>query len=229
MGGGITSFIGGVWANVRGSNLSSLGLVILAIFLFGWGAYIAWSKEHTKFQEEEARNGKPEINCTITAGYINPASTAYKEDDKTVILEGSVVVLEVVLENLRHVPTTITGKELIFTEDNGEKYAGKWVEFVWAPYVTKENVPTQMVNYWEPPIELAITPAKPLEYAKPKKCWIRFFMDNVPAKAYSGSRVELRIRDGTGIWWPFKTLMPFKLGEMHEQVGLSPNNVNMRL
>jgi hypothetical protein len=55
MGSGLASFLGSVYSNVHGSSLASGGLIILAVFLFGWGAYIAWSREHTERTNTETQ------------------------------------------------------------------------------------------------------------------------------------------------------------------------------
>ncbi len=224
MGSGLVSLF---WLVFGTANSPTLAVVFIAsVVVFCWGAYDAWANTDRLLLDEKAKNGKPEIKCTINAGYITQVLNTYQQDGKTTVIEDSVVVLEVVLENLRGVPTTILGKELIFTDSNtGEKYAGRWVEFMYACSVLQEPVPGQMGVYFEYPIEILITTERPLEYAKPKKCWIRFFMENVPARDYSGVRVELRLQDGTGQWWTFKTLMPLKFGKMREDKGKLANTL----
>lgn len=112
MGSGIASFIGGVVQNVRGSSLSSLALVIVAVLLFGWGAYITWSREHAKLQEEQAKNEKPEIKIRLIEVLHHVIAL-----DNTLYVGPSFVTLHVGLVNVRHVPTTIKGYALkIFLE-----------------------------------------------------------------------------------------------------------------
>lgn len=207
-----------LWLYVS-NEAAKIAFGLLAVGCVFMASYFVWRDQRRDYLAEYDRNGKPEIKCTIRAGYINQVPVRQDEDRKIIIPNEAIIVLETVLENLRQVPTIIRDKTLTFTDENGEKYPGRWVEFVYAPYIHKELTPGEWTNRFEYPIETAITPEKPLEYGKPKVCWIRFFMPDVIARDHSSVRVELCLQDGIGVWWPFKTLMPFKFGEMLENTG----------
>jgi hypothetical protein len=183
MGSGLASFIGGVVQNVRGSSLSSLGLVILAVLLFGWGAYITWSREHTKLQEEEAKNGKPEIKIRLLGALHHVIAL-----DNTLYLGPSFVTVHIGLVNVRHAPTTIKGYGLKIFLGRGE-FTGTLVPSNVRFSIAKEKVlehkgvektirvrkklDVEMII----PLDDTITHSDPLVYMLEQKGYLHFIVD----------------------------------------------------
>jgi len=169
-------------------------------------AVIAWIQEHKALLDEKAKNAKPEIKCDIRAAYSNQVCITINNTN-IIKASDSIVTLELCLENLRQVPTTIQNLELtidaVLTLDSGvtrpvESFTGK---FLFAPldkafYTEREEILGQ-VNLWnEPLIDETITATKPLTYGLHKTCWARFYVKGLQPGTYQDATIKLRITDG---------------------------------
>jgi hypothetical protein len=188
MGSGIASFIGGVVQNVRGSSPSSLALVIVAVLLFGWGAYITWSREHAKLQEEQAKNEKPEIKIRLLGALHHILHTESEKGVTSVFTSPSFVTLYVGLVNMRQVPTTINGYKLkVFLEraEFSGSLVPSYVRFTMAQENIiehsrmKKKVPLQKKLAVETitPLSQTITSEHPLAYMLEQKGYLHFITD----------------------------------------------------
>jgi len=110
------------------------------------------------------------------------------------------VTLELRLENLRQVPTTIAELELTLDvtypgRSVRETFTGKFLEA--PPYITffvqREFVPGAVSSWNQPPLDKTITSENPLTYGSHKDCWARFYVGGLQLDDYKNATIQLKI------------------------------------
>jgi hypothetical protein len=74
MGSGILGFALAIWQAAVGS-ISAVVLIIIAGALFGWGAYLAFAKEHALLEQEQEKNGRPEFSTHVEILHLGDVKT----------------------------------------------------------------------------------------------------------------------------------------------------------